>query len=47
MLGETDAVLELLRVAGFEAEILPSYQSVPLPRGVVAFLARKPVPHAG
>jgi SAM-dependent methyltransferase len=46
VLRETEAVLELLRVAGFEAETLPGYRSVPLPRGVVAFLGRKPVPHA-
>lgn len=46
LLRETEAVLELLRVAGFETEILPRYGSVPLPRGVVPFLSRKPVPHA-
>jgi SAM-dependent methyltransferase len=46
VLRETDSVLELLQGAGFEAEILPRYRSVALPPGVVAFLGRKPVPHA-
>jgi SAM-dependent methyltransferase len=46
VLHGTEAVLERLRVAGFEAEILPGYGSVPLPPGVVAFLGRKPVLHA-
>jgi SAM-dependent methyltransferase len=42
VLRQPAVVLEQLRAAGFEAEMLPSYGSVPLPRGVVAFLARKP-----
>jgi SAM-dependent methyltransferase len=46
VLLETEAVLDLLRVAGFEAEILAKYRLVQLPRGVVAFLGRKPVPRA-
>jgi SAM-dependent methyltransferase len=36
-------MLEMLRAVGFEAEIIPAYGSVSLPRGVVAFLCRKPV----
>ena len=37
------ATLTMLRDVGFQAEILPAYGSVSLPRGVVAFLCRKPV----
>jgi SAM-dependent methyltransferase len=37
------AVLESLRVIGFETQIFPMYRTVDLPPGVVAFLARKPV----
>jgi len=42
VLRDPGAVLEMLREAGFEAEILSRYESVPLPRGVAAFLGRKP-----
>ena len=42
VLRDPGAVLEMLREAGFEAEILSRYGSVPLPRGVAAFLGRKP-----
>jgi len=35
--------LAMLRAVGFEAEIIPAYGSALLPRGVVAFLCRKPV----
>jgi SAM-dependent methyltransferase len=35
------ATLALLRSLGFEVEIIPAYDAVSLPRGVVAFLCRK------
>jgi SAM-dependent methyltransferase len=35
--------LAVLRDVGFEAEIIPAYDSVSLPPGLVAFLSRKPV----
>lgn len=38
--------LALLREAGFEAEVIPAYGSVPMPPGLVAFLCRKPVSSA-
>ena len=40
------ATLATLRAMGFEAEIIPVYDSVSLPPGVVAFLCRKPVANA-
>ena len=40
-LMEPTSVLESLRGAGFEAQIIPSYRAVPVPHGLVAFLARK------
>jgi SAM-dependent methyltransferase len=43
VLVEPAATLASLRSIGFEAEIIQAYGSVPLPPGVVAFLARKPV----
>lgn len=45
VLHEPAAVLERLREVGFKAEILSRYGSVTLPRGVVAFLGRKPLPN--
>ena len=38
--------LAQLRETGFEAEIIPAYGSMTLPRGLVAFLCRKPVTSA-
>lgn len=40
------ATLATLRAVGFEVEIIPAYGSVPLPPGVLAVLARKPVASA-
>jgi SAM-dependent methyltransferase len=40
------ATLALLRAVGFEAEIIPAYDTVTLPHGVVAFLCRKPAINA-
>jgi SAM-dependent methyltransferase len=37
------ATLAMLQAVGFAAETIPAYSSVSLPRGVVAFLCRKPV----
>ena len=42
-LVEPAAVLESLRTIGFEVQAIPRYGPTPLPPGVVAFLARKPV----
>lgn len=40
------ATLATLRAVGFDAESIPTYGSTPLPRGVVAFLGRKPAANA-
>ena len=41
-LDDPAQVLQSLRSAGFESQVLPAYAPEPLPGGVVAFLARKP-----
>jgi SAM-dependent methyltransferase len=43
---DPEATLAMLGPIGFEAQIIPAYDAVSLPRGVVAFLCRKPVINA-
>jgi hypothetical protein len=41
VLVDADGVAQSLRESGFLVEMATSYQSLPLPAGVLAFLARK------
>lgn len=41
VLLDPDAVLRALRSAGFEAHMIPSYGTLPLPPGVVGFVGRR------